>query len=57
MLNSELAAIQRQRQRRRPIPNHSRSTHPLRKTALQERLENIVLLELTADGYVIKTIR
>lgn len=50
MLNNELSTLQRRQPTRHGA---NRSSHPVRKSALQERLEHIVLLELTVDGYVI----
>jgi len=54
--NNELSFLRRQRL----APSSNGSSHPLRRNALQNRLEHIVLLELTQNGereYHTKTLR
>lgn len=56
MNSGEYATNMRQRRQRpfngRGNTKNRNNSHPLRRTALQERLEQCCVLELTADGYV-----
>jgi hypothetical protein len=55
MLNNELPSLPKRKLSRiiSTIHHGGGSSHPLRKSALTERLEHIVLLELTLEGYVV----
>lgn len=56
MLNNELPSLPKRKLSRiisARSHNGDGSSHPIRKSALTERLEHIVLLELTLEGYVI----